>query len=80
MDIGTDNAPLSLQRGLNGPYQALTNGRPSAVRLPQSGRCQRCAAFKRLYDRNAGKDEPALAVLALLACVAHRLERSDFVN
>ena len=26
------------------------------------------------------KDETALAVLALLACVAHRLERGDFVN
>ena len=26
------------------------------------------------------KDETALAVLALLACVAHRLECSDFVN
>ena len=25
-------------------------------------------------------DETALAVLALLACVAHRLERGDFVN
>ena len=26
------------------------------------------------------KDETALAVLALLACVAHRLECGDFVN
>ena len=29
---------------------------------------------------NADKDETALAVLALLACVAHRLECGDFVN
>jgi len=28
----------------------------------------------------ADKDETALAVLALLACVAYRLERGDFVN
>jgi hypothetical protein len=29
---------------------------------------------------NADMDETALAVLALLACVAHRLECGDFVN
>ena len=29
---------------------------------------------------NVDEDETALAVLALLACVAHRLERGDFVN
>ena len=28
----------------------------------------------------ADEDETALAVLALLACVAYRLERGDFVN
>jgi len=29
---------------------------------------------------SADEDETALAVLALLACVAHKLERGDFVN
>jgi hypothetical protein len=29
---------------------------------------------------SADKDETALAVLGLLACVAHRLDRGDFVN
>ena len=32
------------------------------------------------HVRSYDKDETALAVLALLACVAHRLERGDFVN
>ena len=33
-----------------------------------------------LKVRYADLDETALAVLALLACVAHRLECGDFVN
>jgi hypothetical protein len=36
--------------------------------------------FQGVYDRVADLDETALAVLALLACVAHRLECGDFVN
>jgi hypothetical protein len=42
----------------------------------------RCsAAIEGSVDsHNADKDETALAVLALLACVAHGLERGDFVN
>jgi hypothetical protein len=36
--------------------------------------------FATLDDCNADKDETGLAVLALLACVAHRLECGDFVN
>ena len=71
-----------MTRNLTMPFAALRQDFPKAAvaaGLNSQNPIRLFAVF--LLDVSVvDEDETALAVLALLACVAHRLERGDFVN